>query len=86
MQLRGREFTKYRYAGKWENGTNHITPSRIQGLGVNMGKTALIVLTNNEPRDTPNELLERELQQSLADGGRINSKWTIEKVTILNDC
>jgi hypothetical protein len=85
MQGGGRGFATYSYAGKRGNGTNHITPSKIQGLGVNMGRTALIVLTNNEPRDMPTELLERELQQILAENGRIRGKWSVEKVTILDE-
>jgi len=50
-----------------------------------MGKMAVIVLRYIQGECNLAELLEQELQQILLHNGSITAKWSVEKVTILND-
>jgi hypothetical protein len=62
-------------------------PSRVaEGLGKNT-KLAFIVLTCNENASTAvsDDSLQQELERTIRETRTIDGKWTIDKVTVLED-
>ena len=52
-----------------------------------MGRIALIVLTcnDNENMYAPENMLRQELERAMTEVRTINARWSLEKVTILED-
>ena len=50
-----------------------------------MVKIAVISLACRGDETTPSAALERELRENLIHSDRISSRWTVEKVTIIDD-
>ena len=50
-------------------------------------RIALIVLTCNDNEDTyaPENMLRQELERAITEVQKINTRWSLEKVTILED-
>ena len=51
------------------------------------GKIAFIVLTQNKNTETgvPAQMLQQELERTIAEGRRIDEKWSVEKITVIDD-